>query len=725
MDTIDLTPQAILGADGQLAQHFSNYEERKPQIQMANAVRHNMEQHRKLFCEAGTGTGKSYAFLIPAIERSLLMSDGPVVVSTGTIALQEQIFNKDIPDLKRYLDLPHLKVMLSKGRGNYISKRRLMGAINNVPVLEKDIQGVDVEDYLNDLPEWAFQEPAASQHDGSKQIRDDIPNPYLWDEVRSDNNDCLGRKCPFHSTCYYYRAKEQAKNAHIIITNHALLVLDAKIKASAPGKGLLPDYKHLIIDEAHMLEEAIRGACTCAWRRCCYWRLRSRVEQMMDKIINQELSFPINVISQAKALKKEINALNTLNETFFDNCVEPFVTDTLERGATARRLRPGDLANFVSTEFAQLSDLFEKNKKDYKPLVEELLEAAGRAAKRASQVLEECSRHTAEGKEYDQFADLFGKVAERLHEVYYDLELTVSAKEVEDIADRRVCYVEVSQGRKRTNYVLTATPIFVKNLSRALFFEKNFSITLTSATLSYNRSFKNITRTLGAVPEDTDGLLLPHVFDYQKQCAIIITTKMPDDPRTQGAKQQNYYDSLANKAKIYINKTKGNALVLCTSNKIKTALFERLRPMPYNVLCQGHGMPNDYLIKEFKAVSGSVLIGVDSFWAGIDIPGDHLQCIVIPKLPFAPPTPLSEAQQEIIRDWNLGKPPMKRVDYWSEWVMPAVAIKLQQGFGRLIRRTTDRGIVAILDPRLKTKRYGQALLNSLPDCRVIIDSDPI
>jgi Rad3-related DNA helicase len=237
---IDLDPEAILGVDGPIAKQLDYYEPRPPQILMATSVKDNLKNRRHLFCEAGTGTGKSYAFLIPAIEKAL-NGGGPVVISTNTISLQEQIFNKDVPDLKKYLGLPNLRVVLQKGRNNYISLRRLRNAHNYEWTPEQITEFEDVQTW------------ADSTKTGSKQDMNDIVSGEIWEQVGSDRLDCMGKKCPTYKKCHYFRSKEEAAKAHIIICNHALLTLDLAIKHKTDGAAsILPNYKHLIIDEALM-----------------------------------------------------------------------------------------------------------------------------------------------------------------------------------------------------------------------------------------------------------------------------------------------------------------------------------------------------------------------------------------------------------------------------------------------------------------------------------------
>lgn len=703
----DLNPEFVLGVDGPIAKHFTNYESRPPQIQLANTIREAMAKNQHLFGEAGTGTGKSYAFLIPAIEQAL-RGNKPVVISTNTIALQEQIFRKDIPDLQRYLNLPQLKVVLRKGRNNYLSRRRLSIARNTVEM--------DLEQQLEDIDSWVEETES-----GSVQDLGFVPNPELWANVRSDQYDCMGPKCKTYTSCFYFKARTEAEQADIIVTNHALLLQDLKLKVSSDDTaGILPNFKYLVLDEAHALEDAIRKADTFEWKKNSALGMSLRATNrkgsgLLDNITDKMSStLPSIVISKAHGAKKAFKDLIDLNEEFFEKAVRPFVNNFEEEEITSsKRVKPKGLAHEATdnllSRMAELSSFLTNINVELQRYVKD-------------------REDVEESKSLSGFLALFGNLTRHTKETEIELAQTIRATpDPEKPFLSRVSFVDVTRNDRGQQFTLSSTPIFIKQQAQDLLFKKVPSITLTSATLTVNGSFKHILDTLGPNKDNTITEKLPHVFDYKKQVKLYLTPKLPVDPWNNAKAREEYYVKVSDKIEKYVNETKGNAFILCTSNKLMKALHKKLASKfsarGMTVLLQGSDHSREKILGIFKETPNSVLFAVDSFWTGVDVPGDNLQNVIIPKIPFPPPTPLSEAQEELYALWNKEAPKNKQRNYFNDRVLPAVAIKLQQGFGRLIRHKNDTGIVAILDPRMKTQYYGKALLASLPECRTVIDED--
>jgi len=701
---INLKPEVILGPEGPIAQQFENYEPRPPQTQMAEAVEQNFNKLGHLFCEAGTGTGKSYAFLIPAIKAAL-SGEAPIVVSTNTISLQEQIFYKDIPDLKRFLNLPNLRVVLRKGRGNYISIRRHKNAQNYEWTTDEITEMEDIDNLIDETKT------------GSLQDINPIPSNEIWAQVRSDQYDCLGQKCPAVKKCFYFKSKEEAEKAHIIICNHALLALDLNIKAKTDNNvNLLPKYKHLIIDEAHALEDAIRKSETFEWKQNSAATLAKLATNRKNNgfldLLMKISGVSYNIITHANEAIKNFKHFVELNFLFFENEIKNFIYEGRKsrRGIPpARRVKPGNLVSKRS---------------------DDIIRVIGKINQYLSSIVSNMKRLTDDefiSKDVKQLAVLLEKYKSRIFEVESELSRAINAKkDMDQPYPTHVSSIEPSKFNGKVYSTLISTPIFVRQISQKILFSKIPSILLTSATLTINNNFKHIIQNLGAIKKKAFSIQLPPLFDYKNQTKIILTPKIPLDPWNNKNAREKYFDIVSEKVEKYLNITKGNALVLCTSNIQSRALFERLfdslNKNGIYALRQGDGLTRRQLIEELKMVQNSVIFGVDSFWTGVDVPGDHLQNIIIPKLPFSPPTPLSEAQQEMYNVWNKGKTRNKQRNYFAERTIPEVAIKLQQGFGRLIRHRSDKGIVVIMDPRMKTKAYGSILLNSLPKCKVIIDN---
>ena len=695
-------PDYVLGGEGPIAKTFDEYEPRPPQIAMATAVRDNMKEKRHLFCEAGTGTGKSYAFLIPAIETAL-RGEGPVVISTNTISLQEQIFNKDIPDLKRFLNVPNLRVVLRKGRGNYLSRRRHKAAQNYSWTTDQIRE-------LEDIDNWVGKATS-----GTIQELDFVPSREMWEGVRSDQYDCLGKKCPTYSKCFYFKSKEKAENAHIIVTNHSLLALDLALKEQTNNTvNLMPEFKHLIIDEAHSFEDALRRAGTFEWKEGSAFSLAKRATNkknngFLDRLLNIQ-GVSRKAATHAEQVIKKLQHFVEVNRAFFDRDVIPFVEGSPRkqiRSATAKRVKPGNLVSATSNS---------------------LIDCAGNIAQYLNAIVSDLKQWADDNspKELKQLTALLEKYTERFRETHSELKRAIAAAKPEDEKyPTHVSSIEASLYNGKIKCMLVNTPIFVRQIGNKILFKRIPSITLTSATLTVGRSFKNIVRNLGGETDKTDTLLLDHVFDYENQVKLYLTPGLPLDPWNKPAAREKYYDTVADKIKKYVKATNGNAFILCTSNTQMYALYKRCRnefeKEGYYVLCQNKGLTREQMVDEFKMVDNSVLFGVDSFWTGVDVPGESLSNVIITKLPFPPPTPLSEAQQEMYNIWNKGKPRNKQRNFFGDRTVPEVAIKLQQGFGRLIRRKTDKGIVVVLDPRVVTKPYGRTLLQSLPRCPTIQD----
>jgi ATP-dependent DNA helicase DinG len=703
----NLEPELILGPEGPIAKQFPDYEPRQPQIEMAKAVQNTFEKQRHLFVEAGTGTGKSYAFLIPAIKQAI-SGKKPVVISTNSLALQEQIYSKDIPDLMKFLNLPHLKVVLRKGRGNYLSLRRLFNAGNLAWTNDEYPQ-------LEDIQTWS-----ETTEVGTLQDLNFVPKPNIWSEVQSDQYDCLGKKCRTYKQCFYYKSRTDSEEADIIITNHSLLTLDLLVKSTSDDNtGILPPFTQLIIDEAHTLEDAIRNADTFEWKSGSAAFLAKRARNKKDNGLLDmlhKMSHLLNgrILDYASQAENHLSNFVKHNEVFFEKDVVDFVRNDKaeEPGASvSKRIKPG---NLQSENSANLLTSLAKANIALQAIVSEL---------------RPFDREEDEGekfKEVKQALTLMENYSKQCKEIEGDLKRTINVKQLEgDMLPDFVSSVDVSIIKKQPNYVLSSMPIFVKRIAQNILFSKIPSIVLTSATLTINNQFTFICNNLGATSERTDTLKLGHVFDYMNQVKMILTPQIPIDPYNNPKDRQKYFDQVAAKVEKYVAVTQGNAFILCTSNLAMRELYkrsrEKLKKLGMNVMCQGEDLTKEQILHEFKAVAGSVLYAVDSFWTGVDIPGKALQNIIIPKLPFPPPNPLSEAQEEAYQIWNRGKPRDKQRNVFVERTVPNVAIKLQQGFGRLIRRKTDTGIVVLMDQRLVNKPYGKTLLNSLPECKKLID----
>jgi ATP-dependent DNA helicase DinG len=658
--------EEVFGPDGLIARHHPKYEYRPGQIEMAEAVNDALAAGGVALIEAGTGTGKTLAYLIPA-----LASGRRVIVSTATKNLQEQLHKKDIPFLQDVIPRK-FRATCMKGRSNYVCLHRLKKA-DEMPIL----QGLEEVDYFDEVRRWA-----ATTETGDRAELTDLPeNLSFWPHIDARAEICLGQKCPEFDNCFVTRMRRDALDSDVVIVNHHLFFADLALRGEDFG-AVLPDYSTIIFDEAHELEDIASsyfGSTVSNYR--------------VNDLIQDAQKLAITEPDQAMELTKALARLAQRADAFWlkfrgeemDALSDQNGQPARWRSQPSRRYQRSDDARY-----ALANDYFVRVEEDGSYAAT----AAGEAYIGLSNAIDRLA--AALGMVRDAPAEL-DNILRRAESLKFDLEFIVMGDEP--------TFVYWCERRSRGVF-LHATPIDVSGILEERLFSNIQSAVLTSATLTAGGSFDFIKRRLG-ITEAREVIIESH-FDFEHQAVLYLPDRMPD-PRS-----RDFLEASAEEIAQILEATRGRAFVLFTSVESMRQTYERVRGLiDFPVFIQGQGSKGG-LLERFRTTESAVLFATSSFWQGVDVQGEALSCVIISKLPFAVPTdPVVAARQRYIDDQGGNS--------FYEYSVPQAAITLKQGLGRLIRSSSDRGVLSILDPRLQTKSYGRFFLKSIPQCLVTSD----
>lgn len=712
----------VLQSEGSLSKIIKDFEPREQQQKMMQNIIEAYNKNQIALIEAGTGTGKSIAYLIPALLWAVQQKERSVI-STHTITLQEQLLHKDIPLVAKALNVS-IKAVLVKGMRNYVCLRK----VEEMRVEQMLLSYQEAEEFAK-IDSWAH-----NTAEGSKSSLSFEPSGHMWDRVCAESDTCNKSQCPYYQDCLFFKARREATDAQILIVNHHLLFADLAMRAETENYQdpfILPIYTKVVVDEAHHIEDIATEY------------FAQRVSQLdLLRIIGR-----LAAEKGGKALGKLTQLKEKINNYFNTKTPPTEIACLLSKMSSELSSIRSDLLKLITDGFEKFYNFINLAKPPARTHDDQSNENKLR-------ILPEHYNHHYWSEHIKNHSEELIKVLQKYVQAINSIETSLKALNLEQLNEQtkgirfeiealclrltmasltlqqvvldvptpsKVRWIEAQMLKSMINVSITDAELDVAKALVDYLFSKFDSIVLCSATLTTNKHFDFVKKRLGLSSEPAEHLIVTEnnydsPFDYQKQALFAIPTDIPTPL------ESTFTHAATEKIWEIIQTSHGNAFVLFTSFAMLNSCYQILHPrfVEHKIPIFKHGEDSrQVLLNKFKNTDRSVLFGTDSFWEGVDVVGDALRCVIIVKLPFKVPTePITQARTEAIL--------AQGGDPFMEYSLPNAIVKFKQGIGRLIRKKNDRGCIVCLDTRLLTKKYGQQFLNSLPDCQqVFIPSDQL
>ena len=699
LEEIDI--ENYFAKDGILAKEIKGFEYREEQEEMAQYIQDAINEDRKIIVEAGTGTGKTLAYLIPSIKWAVT-NKKKVIIATNTINLQEQLLLKDIP-LAKSIIKDEFSYVLVKGRNNYVCKR-LFNELALGKSIDIETFSMEAREQIEYILKWGNKTKTGDKAELPFEVYPDV-----WELVQSTTELCLGKKCPYRKECFYMKTRMEKMEADILISNHHVFFADLNVRAETDFDSeylILPRYDMVIFDEAHNVESVARSYFSVEVSKISFTRLLNRIYQKKNKkkkeksalirvedtVDEKNLEDSEQYIYLLNTLKEEISILQNIGDEYFDEIRKIYETNT---EAPIKK----SLNNFEMTKSRFLENLREK-----KDIFQGKLADFLNLMMSFNNVIDEEKDKNPEVINFNNHLKMF--------KAYIDSFKFINSFE----DDNYIYWLDINS--KRTNVVLTATPLNIAQKLSTVLFDNLDRLVFASATIVVNGNFDYFKKSLGLDEEDCIEAIIKSPFDYDEQMSVYIPSDIQDS--------ENINAFVSDASKFILNillKTNGKAFILFTSytmlNQIYYSISKKLKDKGFEVFLHGD-KPRSQIIKEFKEAENPILFGTTSFWEGVDVQGENLSNVIITKLPFLVPTDpvVSAISKKIEEDGG---------NSFMDFQLPEAIIKFKQGVGRLIRKKTDSGNIFILDNRILKKRYGSLFINALPSQKniKILEKDDI